>query len=116
MVDWGKLYESGRCKQIGVPWNEKEKNAVYILKIPADFVRRGCLTKDEYKKTLISDKGIVEKTGKVPLTQLRKEQLYQLCQKEGVNVTPEATKPTLIDELKASGYPASIPISDIPKA
>lgn len=112
--NWGQLYESGRCKQVGIPWNEAEKQAVYILKVPADYVRKGCLTTEAYEKMVAEEKGEVAKTGKVPLTQLRKEQLLVLCQKASINVTPEATKATLIDELKQSGVSSSILLSEVP--
>ena len=108
-VNWGALYEQGRCKQIGVSWNENEKQAVFFLKIPADYVRRGCLTLEAYEKMVVEEKGEVERTGKIPLAQLRKEQLYALCLQNGLNVTPDATKATMIEELKSAGHPASVP-------
>lgn len=109
-IDWGRLYEQGRCRSIGVPWNEVEKHAVFVLKVPADYVRRGCLTYEAYEELVAEDKGEVARTGKIPLAQLRKEQLYALCQKQGLNVTPEATKVIMIEELKQSGHPASVPV------
>lgn len=114
-VDWGRLYEQGRCKSIGVAWNEAEKHAAYILNIPADYVRKGCLTKDAYERVVAEEKGEVVKTGKVPLIQLRKEQLYSLCRAKDLNVTIEATKATMIDELKAAGYASSILVSEVPE-
>ena len=107
-IDWGRLYEQGRCKQIGVAWNEAEKQAVFIEKVPADYVRMGCLTKADHERMVAEERGEVARTGKVPLTQLRKEQLYALCQHQGLNVTPDATKSTMIEELRAAGHPSSI--------
>ena len=114
MTNWGILYEQGRSKSIGVPWNEAEKQAVYVLKVPAEYVRRGCLTIAAYEAMVAEDKGEVEKTGKVPLSQLKKAQLYTLCRAKNLNVTMDATRETMIDELKASGTPTSIPVSEVP--
>ena len=109
-VNWNTLYNQGRCKQIGVGWNEAEKQAVFVLKVPADYVRKGCLTMDAYEKMVAEEKGEVKRTGKVPLAQLKKEQLYAICLEKGLNVTPEATKATMIEELIASGHPKSIAV------
>jgi len=116
MTDYAKLYESGRCKAIGVPWNEAEKQAVFTLKIPAEFVRRGCLTLDQYNDMVKGDAGEVEMTGKVPLSQLKKDVLFALCQKYKVSATMEATKETMIDELVAVGCPKSIPKLELPRS
>ena len=49
--NWSKLFSQNRVKAIGVPWNDAEIKAIYELKIPAEFVRNGCLTLDEYLGT-----------------------------------------------------------------
>ena len=49
-TNWGALYTQGRCKAFGVPWSDEEAHAVFILKIPADAVRQGCLTLEDYEQ------------------------------------------------------------------
>ena len=79
MANWSLLYSQGRCKNIGIPWSEKESHAVYILRIPADYVRRGILTLEDYQETVTKDKESVAKTQKIHLLHLRREQLVTLC-------------------------------------
>jgi len=59
--NWGKLYTQGRCKAIGVPWNTEEAYAALNLRIPADFVRAGVLTIEEYESALKKGKNPVDK-------------------------------------------------------
>lgn len=42
--------EQGFCKAPGIAWNNEEAYAVNNLNIPADYVRKGILTKEEYEK------------------------------------------------------------------
>ena len=83
MIDWAKLVSQGRAKDIGIPWTEEEVRAVFILKIPAEYVRKGILTLEAYEKVKgsISDKS--------------KEELMAEAKKESIAVTPEATKESL---------------------
>ena len=48
--DWGACVVSGQAKAIGVSWNEAELKARYEYNIPADFVRNGILTPEQYKQ------------------------------------------------------------------
>ena len=43
---------NGDCKAIGVAWNNEEAFAVRNLGIPADFVRKGIYTIEDYEKEL----------------------------------------------------------------
>lgn len=113
-IDWVRLFDRGRCKAVGVPWNDAERVAVYTLGIPADYVRLGCLTKEEHTTMLAKEKGDEAKTGKRPLVSLRKEQLYDMCVAKGIIVTPDAVKTTLIDELRNAGVSSSISVEEIP--
>ena len=84
-VNWGKLVSQGRAKAIGISWSNEELEAVYKLKIPAEYVRKGILTLDDYEKAKV--KGLEpSKT---------KEELMAEAKEAGVNVTPEATKESL---------------------
>jgi tRNA(Ile)-lysidine synthase TilS/MesJ len=83
-IDWAKLVAQNRAKAYGIPWSEAEANAVYQLKIPADYVRKGILTLEDYEKA----KGVLppEKT---------REELAEEAKKLGIPVTPDATKESL---------------------
>lgn len=112
-VDWPKLMTQGRCKNIGVPWSEQESHAVHVLGIPAEYVRKGCLTQEKYKKMQADETEKIETTGKVPLSALRKSQLLALALDKGLTATDEATKEILIDLLVSSGHPKSIPKEEV---
>lgn len=113
MSNWGLLYEQGRCKAYGIPWTEEEAFAVSQLKIPAEYVRQGCLTIEDYEKAAGLRKKEEETTGKVALAHLKKDQLVLLCQKHGINVTDEATRGSMIEVLTNAGVPRSVPIEDV---
>jgi hypothetical protein len=88
-IDWGKLCAQGRVKAAGIPWNEEELNAVYKLKIPVDYVRKGVLTLEDYEKaksSLPAD----------PYTQLTEKQLLEKAKEVGIEATPEAPREVLI--------------------
>ena len=116
MLNWNLLYAQGRCKAIGVPWTEEEANAALGLKIPADFVRQGCLTLEDYEKALKKNIKSIENTKKIPLIHLRQNQLLALCRSKDIEVGDEVTRPVLIEMLLDSGCKKSIPVDDVPEA
>lgn len=116
MIDWAKLLSQNRVRAIGIPWTEEEAHAVFILKIPADKVREGCLTLEEAEKKEQSDAEKREKTGKIPLAHLKRETLISLALLQGLGVDTESvTRDTLLLELRRVGVPASIPVDQVPK-
>jgi len=86
-LDWSKLYSQGRCKEIGVPWNDTEAHAVHTLKIPAALVREGVLTLEEYEKR----KGEKQET---------KEELFQKAKALGSQATKDAPEGVLKKEIE----------------
>jgi hypothetical protein len=44
MINWAGLKNSGRVKDINVPWSPEELHAIHVLKIPVEDVRNGILT------------------------------------------------------------------------
>jgi len=50
-IDWGKLVQQWRAKAVWISWNKEELNAVYVLGIPADYVRKGILTTEDYNRS-----------------------------------------------------------------
>lgn len=77
--DWGKLVAQGRAKAHGVPWEEAELHAIYKLKIPVEFVRRGCLTQKDYENTQEEDGTVEEETGEKPLESMNRFELIKLA-------------------------------------
>jgi len=63
MPKWANLVAQGRVKSIGVPWSDAEA-AARALGIPAEYVRSGVLTLDDYEKAKASDlkKGVTIET------------------------------------------------------
>lgn len=88
--NWGRLFRQGRCKAIGVPWNDKELHARYTLEIPAEYVRAGCLDVESYEKAKAKD----EKDG-LPLDRMGTRELFDKAHELGLNVTPQATDEAL---------------------
>jgi len=96
MSNWGALLSQNRCKAIGVPWSDKELYAIYQLKIPADFVRNGCLTLEEYQKVSAELNDMDSQGKERPLIHLKKDELMEKAGKLGIQCTPEATRAGLI--------------------
>lgn len=102
IIDWAKLVEQGRAKAIGVPWSEEELKAVYQLKIPAEYVRQGILTLEDYQKELEKEKEIIVKGKELPLEKLKKDELVKKARELGINIVDEKaiTKAELILMIK----------------
>ena len=102
-VNWGLLAEQGRCKYMGVPWNEEEIKARYELGIPAEYVRKGVLTLEEYKMEL----GEADKTDHSQMRSMKKEELKTLATELGLNVPDDAKRLEIISLISKSKLPAS---------
>lgn len=101
-VDWAKLVAQGRAKAIGVPWSEEELKAVFELKIPPEYVRRGILTLKDYQKELEKEKK-ENITGKEkPLEEMKKTELLKKAKELGIKIAdPNVTiKAEIIDLIK----------------
>ena len=98
--NWGKLLEQNRCKAIGVPWSDSELNAIYKLKIPADFVRNGCLTLANYKKATAELERLSKASEEKPLKYMNKPELMNKAGELGISVTPDVTKVDLIQLIE----------------
>ncbi len=88
-VNWSRLYESGRCKAVGVPWNADEAYAALNLRIPAKYVREGILTVEEYEKVKKEEE---PKKGK--------EELFNEAKEMGSTVVPSASTEALEKEIE----------------
>lgn len=110
IINWGRLRQQDRVKEVGVPWSPEESRAVHILKVPADSVRKGCLTMEDHEKLVAKETEQVEKTGKVPLKSLKKADLLDLCVEHEIMVTEEATNATLVELLLEVGVPKMVPV------
>lgn len=92
--NWGNLVAKGRAKAHGVPWSDEEA-AARALGIPAEFVRSGILTVEEYEKAKAAD----QKDG-APLDRLPRNELVKLAQEAGIEFTPDAPADVLATLLK----------------
>lgn len=91
MINYARLKAQGRVKDIGVPWNEAELKAIYKLKIPADYVRDGILTLEDYEDAVREEK----ETSK-PLTREAISVLFDICKHLKILVTPDAEHDSLV--------------------
>lgn len=87
MINWGKLKFQNRVKDVGIPWNEEETKAIYELKIPADYVRKGVLTLKDY-----------EKMKNEPI--MSKEEVMAEAEKLGIKFDPDVDKEILEKEIE----------------
>ena len=97
--NWAKLKAEGRVKDLGIPWTDKEKVAIYELKIPADFVRRGALPLEGYEKIQEADAKALKKNGELPLDGQELKDLHKKAKKLGIEFTPDAGREALIREI-----------------
>ena len=88
-VNWAKLAAQNRVKAVGIPWTPEEANAIYKLKIPADYVRKGILTLKDYEKAKASG---IEKPKK-------KEELEKEAKELEISFTPDVTPEALREEI-----------------
>lgn len=99
--NWGKLLSQNRCKAIGVPWSVEETKAIWELKIPADFVRNGCLTLEDYQKESSKLSQIESEGGEKPVRYMNKAELQKKAGELGIQFTPEATNIALRDLIQS---------------
>lgn len=97
-LNWAKLKDTGRAKDIGVAWDEAELKALHEYNIPADYVREGVLTKENYAKALEAE----VKDGKKSLMKSSKEELLEEAISLGLKVTPDASKDALVKGITKS--------------
>ena len=95
--DWARLKVKGRVKDIGLPWNPDEDIARYKYDIPADYVRDGVLTPDDYTKVLEKEAS----EGKKPLSRQSIDELQEKAKQLNISFAPETAKDVLAKEIKA---------------
>ena len=98
-VNWGKLYLQGRCYAVGVPWNPDQAYAAHNLGIPAQYVRRGCLSLDDHKALQKEDADYEKRTGEKPLEVQSRDELLIKIGEKGIEVTPAAPDNVLVELL-----------------
>ena len=92
MVNWALLVAQGRAKAVGIPWSNEEQNAKYVLGIPAEAIRRGILTKEDYLKDTKQEAKIKDSDEEMPLDRLKKDELLALAKEREIEVVdPKVT-------------------------
>lgn len=99
--NWSKLLAQDRCKAFGVPWSVEEDYARHQLKIPAEFVRNGCLTSEDYQKAQNELAGLKAEGKEKPLRYMNKAELQKKAGELGIQFTPEATNVVLKDLIQS---------------
>ena len=102
MVNWALLVAQGRAKAVGIPWSNDELNAKYVLGIPAEAIRRGILTKEDYLKDTKQEEEIKDSGEEMPLDRLKKDELLVLAEEKGIEVVDPkiTTKADLISLIE----------------
>lgn len=100
MLNWAQLKDKGRCKDIGIPWNDEE-NAARALGIPAHAVRAGILTLEAFEKAEKRDAKVEAKTGEKKVEKMNKKELQAKATELGVEFTPDATNDALVTAINA---------------
>lgn len=90
-INWEKRVLNNRVKARGIPWSEKEKEALR-KGIPADKVRAGILTKEELKeRENKEDKKLIEMT---------LEEMKAVADNEGIKYhEKDVSRPALMSEI-----------------
>lgn len=94
--NWSRLYAQGRCKALGVSFNDEEQKAIHVLGIPVDYVRAGVVTLEDYKKALKNETNDSE----TPMFKMDREELFKMAVELGIQASPIVTKETLIDLIQ----------------
>ena len=97
-LNWGRLYEQGRCKAIGVPWTNEELMA-WQSGIPAKYVRLGILSIAEYEARKKKDDAMKE----TPLIHQTKDELLMVAHKKGIPATHDADVETIVRLIESKG-------------
>ncbi len=96
-INYANLVAQGRAKAVGVPWNDTENNAIYNLKIPADFVREGVITLEGYEKAKAKDQKFEEETGEKPVGKMNVAELKAKADSLGLTYAPNVQKAALVE-------------------
>lgn len=97
--NWSMLVEQNRAKGIGIPWSEPELKALYEYKIPAQFVREGCLTPEDFEALSEKTNQVEKETGEKSIFRMTKQEMKDKAVKMGVVFTDEITRPELMQLL-----------------
>lgn len=99
-LNWGSLYEQGRCKAIGVPWTDEEIVA-WKSGVPAKYVRLGILTLEAYEARKKNEKpdDLINKS---------KDELLMIAHKKDIPATIAADTETLIRLIENKGVDPQI--------
>ena len=95
--NYAKLVRNGRVKAIGVAWSDEEMKARYEFNIPAEFVRRGALTVEDYEKLQKKDEAHEKKHGEKPLGAMTRGELQAKVKESTPHITNEAPTEVLLD-------------------
>jgi len=72
-IDWGKLVAQNRVKAPGIPWTDKEMEAIYKKGMKPDDVRNGFLDPSELEEDATDKPKKLERMTKAELVVIAKE-------------------------------------------
>lgn len=90
-INWAKLYKEGRCKEIGVPWETEDLEALK-RGMSVEDVRAGIRNESDREKV---------ENKMTPLEKMKRAELIVLAKEKGIQFDEEyVTRGVLIDEIK----------------
>lgn len=89
-INWANLVANGRAKAHGIPWTEEEA-AARAAGVPADYVRQGFLTVEDYQAEQKKDEQVVANGGEKDINKMTKAELQTKATELGIVFTPSAT-------------------------
>lgn len=99
-INWANLVAKNRAKAFGVPWSDEENRALQAG-VPADFVREGVLTVEDYQAKSKAEEVQQNKTGEKPVARMNLGELKEKATSLGLEFTPDATKAALVEIINA---------------
>jgi len=92
--NWSRLVSTDRIKAVGMPWSDKELQAIRDGVEP-DFVRRGALTLEAVEKMVAGDSDFLEENGRLPVNSMNRSHLATRATELGIAFSPETPEDTL---------------------
>src|SRR3990167_4211371 len=100
-VNWAQLVATGRAKAHGIPWTDEEAHARFVEQVPAEYVREGVLTQEDYRDAVKEDEEAAQETGEKEVSKMLRPELVEKAKSLGIEFTPNATVAALREVIKA---------------
>lgn len=93
-INWANLVAQGRAYAVGIPWTEEQALA-RAAGVPAEFVREGVLSFEEYTKKRQAEDKAIESGEEKPLNRMNRNELIAKATELGIEFAPSVTVASL---------------------